>query len=74
MPRPPFAPIVCQEKEGVPKDSLSDEWVSSLEDELQGEFKLAHASGRTGGCVMLNVRNDTVAQCNRYRFHRSGYC
>ena len=33
----------------------------SSEDELQGEFKLAHTGGGAGGCVMLDIGNNSIA-------------
>ncbi len=33
----------------------------SSEDELQGEFKLAHTRRGAGGCVMLDICNNSIA-------------
>jgi len=46
-----------QNKEGVPKDSLSHHFTDRLEGELYREFDLAHACGRTRRGIVFDVGN-----------------
>jgi len=54
-------PLYARQKEGVPKDSLSENITGRLEGELQCELELAHASGRTWRGVSFDVGDVTVA-------------